>query len=109
MRYKVKPEHREFNYVLENHKAKMRDCISKINVLTEPQNEHLKLKSKKYDITVENYNNFFANGMLVHNSAWNEPIPKTKEDMRKLAKKGEKLLERYEKTKQNKKKKKKED
>lgn len=36
-------------------------------------------------------------------TAWGEPIPKTKADMQKLAKKGERLLARYEKTKQAKK------
>lgn len=35
-------------------------------------------------------------------SAWSEPIPKTKADMKKLAAKGERLLKKYENTKKKK-------
>lgn len=51
------------------------------------------------------------NGELTRKSkaaaAWSETPPRTVEDMRKLAKKGERLLEKYQKTQERKKKKKK--
>lgn len=37
-------------------------------------------------------------------AAWGEPIPKNKQDMQRLAKKGENLLKRYENSKKKKKK-----
>jgi len=48
----------------------------------------------KYDITLDKNHNFVANNIIVHNSAWGEPVPTTRTAVTRLAQKGKSLLER---------------
>jgi pterin-4a-carbinolamine dehydratase len=111
LRYKVKPEHREVEYIFPE-----LDFSYDLGVVYIPITHHkvaeygggLKKRSKasyafKYDIEVEGYHNFVANNTIVHNSKWGEPVPTTRAAAAKLAAKGRSLLEKAKRMKESRK------
>lgn len=76
MNYK-KINETEYNYDLYNHVAHSEFLLSEESVKVfdklsnfERHTANKKKHSKKYNFTVEDNNNYFANGMLVHNCLW---------------------------------------
>ncbi len=78
MKYKIPLEFKEINYELKDYVSNLKYYLSEEQVtkhlnLTEYKDRHSiqpKKHSLKYNFTVEDNNNYFANGFLVHNCLW---------------------------------------
>jgi len=111
LRYKVKPEHREVEYIFPELNFSYDLGVVYIPITHHKVAEYgsgSKKRSKasysfKYDIEVEGYHNFVANNTIVHNSKWGEPVPTTRAAAAKLAAKGRSLLEKAKRMKESRK------
>lgn len=107
LKYKVLPQHREVDYTDVSPESKYNydvyeSPIKYIKIAEYGTNAHTKISDYdfKYDISLDRNHAFFANGRVVHNSAWGQPVPRTQEDARRLAAKGRKLLDKFKKLKE---------